>query len=205
MVPDSPDFSAGCQGRAGSTGWPVAVTLSAGDTDSPDVTVMRAVHAIVSAAVLAVIAVASTGCASTVDGTATSRPTAGAPVPEPTIGATSSSPAVPSASSDLTECADGDCEVAITAPTSFALPDATFTVTELLTDGMVYEVALSPGATVGGSLRTSCRATLRQSRNGGSVTSTCDADNRQPVPPGAIELRLVEASPAGVVLRVTSA
>ena len=169
---------------------------------------MRAVHAIVSATALAVIAVASTGCASTVDGTATSRPTAGAPVPEPTTGATSSSPtasSASSASSDLTECADGDCEVAITSPTSFALPDATFTVTELLADGMVYEVALSPGATAGGSLRTSCRATLRQSRTGGSVTSTCNADNRQPVPPGAIELRLVEASPAGVVLRVTSA
>jgi hypothetical protein len=109
---------------------------------------------------------------------------------------------------DLAACADGNCEVEVSAPVDIPLTGQAggitmLSVTEVTPDDFSFTTVSNGGGTGSGGLSEGCIA--RQTSNGGS--SMCpgpDPDLPLPVEPGVLAIQPVELADGTAVLRLAS-
>lgn len=110
---------------------------------------------------------------------------------------------------DLAACADGNCEVAVSAPvdiplTGHATGITTMSVVELTPDGFSFTMTSNGNERGSGDLRGGCTLTFYSS----GVGSSCPGPDQELPPPapeaGALALQLVGAADGTAVFRLVS-
>jgi hypothetical protein len=99
-------------------------------------------------------------------------------------------------------CADGTCEVAIPGPATIPLPGGQLAVTQVLGDGIEFDLTAAAGGG-SGSLRGYCTVTF----GGGGGTMTCPSEGPPDPPaptPGSLTVQIAGVYDGAALVRIVS-
>lgn len=150
------------------------------------------------------LAVLTTACNSPAPTTTSSTTTSS---PTTTTTTTTTTPAAADGS-DTSACADGTCEIVVSAPVEFAVGELRFAVTELTGKGVDFTLS-GPGYSVGGWAAASCGSirVFALDPNGTTMTEEDCTGSPPPPPaprPGFLLFQLVSVDSGRAVLRLVS-
>lgn len=143
---------------------------------------------------------------------ATSPPSSPPTSTPTTTTSTTTTPPPPTAAdgADFTKCADGQCEVAITAPVTINVAGHSFVVKSVGADGLEFDLSLASGGSASGTLKGTCGSimTFYTNGTGGGAGTFCNPDNGpQPAPvlqPGLFQLQLAGLNDHQAVVRMVA-